>query len=217
MPAAGDDQASFHDSIGNDTYIASSNLRRPRRHGFLQPRFRLRLARRPSRATAAATRPRSSTRPATTCSSGGRPRPRSTAPVGRTEANGFAAVDRPGRLAAGGTWRISSTRPATTSYVAGSNYAWLDGAGYRELGRVLRPHGGLRHDGNDDRTASATRSTTTRLELDGRWAKLNGIGFFDWSNGFDRVNVSGSNGGTNTVVHHSPHEFVFSQLGTWAT
>jgi hypothetical protein len=54
------------------------------------------------------------------------------------------------------------------------------------------------------------------LELDGSWARLNGAGFGSWANGFDRVSVSGANGGVNTITRRAAHDFVFNQLGTWA-
>ncbi|MEX2141962.1 MAG: hypothetical protein WD894_22035, partial [Pirellulales bacterium] len=54
------------------------------------------------------------------------------------------------------------------------------------------------------------------LELDGKWAKLNGSGFLSWANSFDRVDVNGYNGGANNIIRRSTHDFVFSQYGAWA-
>jgi hypothetical protein len=100
-------------------------------------------------------------------------------------------------------------------YVAGSNYAWLQGAGYKNTAVFFDLMAGYASSGND--TANLTDSIyNDNVELDGKWAKLNGNDFLSWANGFDRVDVSGFNGGVNQVVHRSAHDFVFSQFGAWA-
>ena len=51
------------------------------------------------------------------------------------------------------------------------------------------------------------------LEADGRWAKLNGYGYFEWVNGFDRVNAAGINGGANTRSDRSAIDYVLESDG----
>ena len=212
--STGDDAATFHDSTGNDTYIASPTYAALVGAGFYNIAFG--FDRTHAHSTAGGTDS------ATMFDSAGNDvfaaSPNSASLYGagwRNEANGFAAVTA---HATGGGWDMAYffDSAGNDDYVAGSNYAWLEGAGFKNCGVFFDLMVGYATNGDDD-ARLVDSIYNDRLELDGRWAKLNGAGFFDWANGFDRVNVSGANGGSNTVVHKSPHEFLFSQLGAWAS
>jgi subtilisin family serine protease len=212
--STGNDVATFHDSTGNDTYIASPVYAALVGAGFYNLVFGF------DRTQAHSTAGGSDS--ATLFDSTGNDvfaaSPNSAALYGagwRNEANGFAAVTA---HATGGGWDMAYffDSAGNDDYVAGSNYAWLEGSGFKNCGVFFDLMVGYASAGDDD-ARLVDSIYNDRLELDGRWAKLNGAGFFDWANGFDRVNVSGANGGNNTIVHTSPHEFLFSQLGTWAS
>jgi hypothetical protein len=91
----------------------------------------------------------------------------------------------------------------------------MTSGGYRNLGVFFELMAGYATTGNDTAQLADSINNDT-LELDGSWAKLIGANFNSWANGFDRVSVSGSNGGANTIVRRSAHDFVFNQLGAWS-
>jgi subtilisin family serine protease len=130
------------------------------------------------------------------------------------QAEGFAAVTA--RADFGG-WDMSYFYDSAgdDSYVAGSNYAWMTSGGYRNLGLFFDLMAGFALAGNDTAQLADSINNDT-LELDGSWARLNGAGFGSWANGFDRVSVSGANGGVNTITRRAAHDFVFNQLGVWS-
>jgi hypothetical protein len=208
----GNDQAGFEDSAGTDTYIASATYAALVGPGFYNLVFGF-------DATQAVSGHGGSDTATLFDSAGndlfiGRPTWARFSGTGwSNEAEGFAAVTA--RADFGG-WDMSYfyDSAGNDSYTAGSNYAWMEGGGYRNLGVFFDLMAGYATDGNDIAQLSDSINNDT-LELDGRWAKLIGANFNSWANGFDRVSVSGANGGANTVVHRSPHDFVLSQLGTW--
>jgi hypothetical protein len=209
----GNDRAGFADSAGADTYIASSTYAALIGPGFYNLVFGFDSTQAVSghggRDTAtlfdSAGNDRFISRPTSARFSGA---------GWSNEAEGFAAVTA--RADFGG-WDMSYFYDSAGNdrYTAGSNYAWMEGSGYRNLGVFFDLMAGFATTGNDVAQLSDSINNDT-LELDGSWAKLIGTNFNSWANGFDRVSVSGANGGANTVVHRSPHDFVFNQLGTWS-
>jgi len=211
--SSGNDQATFHDSAGNDTYIATPSYGALIGSGYFNVAFGFDRTRAESA--------NGGSDNATLFDSAGNDVFSATPTSARfygagwsNQADGFDSVLA--RADYGG-WDMAYLNDSAgdDSYVAGSNYAWMQGAGYKNTAVFFDLMAGYASTGND--TANLTDSIyNDSLELDGKWAKLNGYGFLSWANSFDRVDVSGFNGGANNIIRRSTHDFVFSQYGAWA-
>jgi subtilisin family serine protease len=213
IASRGNDQATLYDSAGDDTFIATSSYGALVGSGYFNVAFGFDLTRAESSA--------GGTDNATMFDSAGNDVFSATPTSARfsgagwaNQADGFESVLA--RADYGG-WDMAYFNDSTgdDNYVAGSNYAWMHGAGYRNTAVFFDLMAGYASTGND--TANLTDSIyNDSLELDGKWAKLNGYGFLSWANSFDQVNVNGYNGGANQIIRRSAHDFVFSQYGAWA-
>ena len=211
--SGGNDQARFEDSQYTDTFIAASTYAALIGPGFYNLAFGFdrtwAISGHGGRDTAtlfdSAGNDRFVSRPTTATFAGA---------GWWNQADGFTAVTARAEF---GGWDMSYffDSAGDDTYVAGSNYAWMTSGGYRNLGVFFELMAGYATTGNDVAQLSDSINNDT-LELDGSWAKLIGVNFNSWANGFDRVSVSGANGGANKIVHRSAHDFVFNQLGAWS-
>jgi subtilisin family serine protease len=213
IASRGNDQATLFDSAGNDTFIATSSYGALVGSGYFNAAFGFDRTRAESSS--------GGTDNATMFDSAGNDvfssTPTSAVFTGAGWSNTASGFDSVLARADYGGWDMAYFNDSASDdhYVAGSNYAWMRSAGYQNTAVFFDLMAGYASTGND--TANLTDSVyNDSLELDGKWAKLNGAGFLSWANSFDRVEVNGYNGGANNIIRRSAHDYVLSQYGAWA-
>jgi subtilisin family serine protease len=210
---SGFDQAVFHDSAGNETYIASPTYAALIGASFYNVAFGFDATEAQSLFGGAdeAVLFGSAGNDVFSCA------PTWATFYGAGWSNRASNFDMATARADSGGWDMALFFDSTgdDSYVAASTYAWLHGTTFRNCGLFFDLMAAYATDGND--IASLTDSIgNDTVELGGNMAKLNGYGFYEWASGFDRVNVSGSNGGANSVIRRAAYDFVFGQFGAWS-